>query len=333
MQQPYSGWAKALLERQHYPDQRLYPGGPPKRPYDVTAHTLPLLMGVDVKVAEAARGVSGEWQAPSRQAGPLLTGAPTPTRGSAVNRAWSQGHTVWRDPATGDFSLADQAGWREVRRPRIAALSAPGYPTWTKAGPAGCWSSSASPTPAVHNREIQAGALLGGFDVLVFPDQNAGVIESGYRSGAMPDEYVGGLGQGRRGRSARIRQRGRHAGVPEPRGASTRSSTWKLPVTTVTAREREFYSPGSLLNVNLDTRHPLTRGVPPEIAVWSEQSPAWETLAAGGRALSGIGGAGFGLAAWARRSLRERRPWWTRHSARATCCCSECGRSTGRRAI
>ena len=49
MRQPYSGWAKTLLERQHYPEDLLYPGGPPKRPYDVTANTLPLLMGGDVK--------------------------------------------------------------------------------------------------------------------------------------------------------------------------------------------------------------------------------------------------------------------------------------------
>ncbi len=46
--QPHSGYAKALLERQVYPEIRDTPNSPLKTPYDVVAHTLPLLMGVIV---------------------------------------------------------------------------------------------------------------------------------------------------------------------------------------------------------------------------------------------------------------------------------------------
>src|SRR5437667_7440880 len=47
LDQPAGAFAKALLERQAYPNLKDETGRP-QQPYDVTAHTLPLLMNVKV---------------------------------------------------------------------------------------------------------------------------------------------------------------------------------------------------------------------------------------------------------------------------------------------
>src|SRR6266566_3026752 len=118
MSQPYSGYAKALLERQNYPDLRQYPGGPPMKPYDVTAHTLPLLMGVAVRTLNTPLLPTGVVSAVLERPGRLPASDTDSWR--AVNRLWNMSGSVWRDPVTGDFSPSSQGkDWKQIKRPRI----------------------------------------------------------------------------------------------------------------------------------------------------------------------------------------------------------------------
>ncbi|MCH8017385.1 MAG: hypothetical protein IH917_12255 [Acidobacteria bacterium] len=71
MQQPYGAFAKTLLEIQHYPGSREYPGGPFRRPFDVTAQTLGIQLGVEtyqvMQPFEASLNEVDEVQVPSGQ--------------------------------------------------------------------------------------------------------------------------------------------------------------------------------------------------------------------------------------------------------------------------
>lgn len=276
MQQPYSGWAKALLERQHYPEDRLYPGGPPKKPYDTTAETLPLLMGVDVHTIGQPMAIAGDWQAPAPASGPLLSAADTDSW-FAVNRAWAAGKPVWRDPATGNFSLDSRSGWKEVKRPRIAL-----YQPWQANMDEG-WTRwllehFGFAYTTVHNTDLQSPGLHQKFDVIVFADQAAGSMENGYGARAMPADYTGGLGS--KGAAA-LKEFANAGGTLVFLNGATDYAISRLGVQakTVTPSENsnEFYSPGSLLNAKIDTHSPLAYGVPAEITIWSEHSPAWDT--------------------------------------------------------
>ncbi len=283
MQQPYSAWAKTLLERQDYPDLRLYPGGPPRRPYDVTAHTLPLLMGVDVTTVEdefqarLARANAFEFELKGRKPAAEGFAAADLDSWKQVNRVWRDGGKIWRDRLTGDFhaNRPDSADIFELRQPRVGV-----YRSWIPSMDEG-WTRWALEQygfeyERVTNEKITAGNLRRFHDVIVFPDQRASTLSDGYRPGSMPDEYTGGLNNRA---IASLKAFLADGGTLVFLNHSTAFAIDRLGVrarnSLAGVGETEFYSPGSLLNVTLE-RGPLTFGLPPEIAIWSEGSPAFE---------------------------------------------------------
>jgi hypothetical protein len=294
MSQPYSGYAKALLERQHYPDLRLYPGGPPRKPYDVTAHTLPLLMGVDVRTvmrpSAPPRVVTPAVETPGR-----LPASDTDSW-VAVNRMWKLGGAVWRDTVSGDFSAAAQGpAWKQIARPRIALYKS-FMPTMDEGWTRWLLEQFGFEYTSAANADILAGGLRERFDVIVFPDQTAASIRNGFRADSMPAEYTGGLGA--KGAAA-LKEFASTGGTLLFFNRSTAYAVEQLGVkaknVTSAVSDREFYSPGSLLNVQLDKQHPLSYGLPSGIAIWSEGSPAWET---GEKTVARYGDSGLLASGW-----------------------------------
>jgi len=303
MAQPFSSFAKTLLEKQSYPDLRMYPGGPPKRPYDVTAQTLPLLMGVDVDQIDSELAARTE---PAREfAFNPPPGAPgsLPASDSVswreVTAAWKAGRAVYRHPSTGAFSIGRQApGFRTLRKPRVGLYRSfvpsmdEGWTRWILEQFGWAYSSPG-------NARIRQGRLRDDFDVIVFPDQSAAQIQNGYRQGAMPPEYLGGLGSEG---AAALKEFAEAGGTLVFFNDSSEYAIQHLAVGAKNAlagvSSRDYYCPGSLLNVRLDTPSKLTLGLPPQFAVWTESSPLLEPSAPGVRAILRYADSGVLASGW-----------------------------------
>jgi hypothetical protein len=276
MRPPYSSFAKTLLEKQDSPDLRMYPGGPPKRPYDVTAHTLPLLMGVTVDAIE--QPFDARLRRVTDFKFPVASGLPAANIDTwrELNRIWNSGRPIWRDRITGDFHTAAGEGLVELKRPRIGLYKSY-VPSMDEGWTRWLLEQFDFRYASVSNREILNGELRRKHDVIVFPDQSPGTIHNGYRPGTMPDEYVGGLGErGAEELKRFLQQGGRLVFLND--SCSYAAGHLDVPARNVLRgiSSRDFYSPGSLLNVTLDRNHPLSHGLPEHIAIWFENSPAWE---------------------------------------------------------
>ncbi|MDZ7288424.1 MAG: M14 family metallopeptidase [candidate division KSB1 bacterium] len=74
IRQPYGRFAKALLESQHYPALRSSEGTL-RQPYDVTAHTLPLFLGVEVFAINTIPQLPNAPTKPGELTGELISGS------------------------------------------------------------------------------------------------------------------------------------------------------------------------------------------------------------------------------------------------------------------
>jgi hypothetical protein len=239
--QPYGGFAKALLENQSYPNLR-DSSGQPIAPYDVTAHTLSLMTKVKIRQVNAPfRCKAVEWYDDNRL--PIY-----PINKVAVYRS---------------YMAAMDEGWTRWVLQQNSAYSDD--------------SADERPFRTLQDAEARKGNLQANYNSIIIPDQAPRAILNGYRAGAMPEELTGGLGaEG----VAKLREFVEAGGtlITLNRASEFAIEQFKLPVRDVAANwtQKEFYVPGSILRTELDTAHPLAKGMPRESIAWVEDSPIFE---------------------------------------------------------
>jgi hypothetical protein len=249
--QPYFAFAKALLEPQIYPDLR-DKSGRPIPPYDVTAHTLPLLIGLDVIHAPSLS--AGLRLTRLTQTPVIMTGYPPLV--DREGRLNDQGQLMQTKMGLyKSYVPAIDEGWTRWLLEHRGALG----------------------LKSIHDSDIRIGNLRQSFDTIVIPDQPRNAILNGHRKGTMPEEYTGGLGE--QGVKA-LREFVEAGGtlVCLNRASDFAIEQFKLPVKDVVdgLPRTDFYVPGSILQIELDRNDPIAKGMPKESIAWVENSPVFE---------------------------------------------------------
>ncbi|HEX9704136.1 MAG TPA: M14 family zinc carboxypeptidase [Gemmatimonadales bacterium] len=260
LRQPYAAFAKTLLEPQRYPDRRQYPDGPPERPYDATAHTLPLLMGVTaVEIRDSIRvALSPPVRPPRYQptVPPLRITERGPGGEGRVAERGSGGEDSSRIGLYRSYAESMDEGWTRWV-----------FETWKV------------PYTAVVDSVLRAGSLKQQFDVIILPDQEPQEILEGLSAAQYPEPYAGGVGQ--EGADA-LRQFVLDGGTLVALNRASRFAVQALllPVRNVLEglADDEFYAPGSIFRLQLDGDHPVARGMPAQSIAWFEHGPAFEVL-------------------------------------------------------
>jgi hypothetical protein len=134
------------------------------------------------------------------------------------------------------------------------------------------------PVDTLHDADIRAGDLSR-YDAIVFADIDADFILRGNPPGTMPDAFVGGLGSPGSAALQRFVEAGgtvlgfdkSTAFLIDQLGVPVRNVVGGLPDT-------DFFIPGSVLRMDVDTATGLARGMPAEAAAYFSRSRAFETI-------------------------------------------------------
>ncbi len=295
--QVFARYAKDLIEMQTYPEVHRAPNAPAEAPYDVSAWSLGMQFGVKTVFAKTALAADLALERVAAKPKFTLNAERSPNSWSfpydgaesavIVNRLLKDGAKVtiskphgtdpamvqavtkpesWTKAVAGfDVSMKNSTSApRELgtalKTPRVGM-----YQSWTGNMDEG-WTRwilerYEFPYTTLHNKDIQAGKLRERFDAIILPDQRARDMIEGQNFSTTVPEYKGGLEE--KGMDA-LKDFVDHGGTLIALGEASNLLVDKMPLPVKelkrTLNREQHYAPGTIVNLQVDTSHPMGFG-------------------------------------------------------------------------
>jgi hypothetical protein len=312
MTQVFARYAKDMLEQQTYPEVRRAPNAPPEPPYDVTAWSLGMLLGVDTVFVKnplpAVRmtKIDGLPKIAGEVAGSgarFVFDYKGPDSAIAINRLLKNGaHLGFEGPSRVSVSGVQRAKVDQIAkdfglsvratdpgrtkdqepRPKDQAFHAPRvamYQPWTGGNMDEGWTRWVLEQyefnlTSIHNADIRAGALRQKFDAIIVADQSPRDILDGFDASAIRPEYRGGIGETG---LDKLKQFVAEGGTLVTMGNACDLAIERLPIPVRNLKKGltrdQHFAPGAILKLEVDTQHPIGYGMAPETFGFYINSP------------------------------------------------------------
>jgi hypothetical protein len=254
LSQPQRMNVEALFEPQIYPN-RLTGTGEAERPYDVAGWTLPLQLGVAAPAVTAIRESLEERKLT------LLKNENEVRKDLGLTLRGSEGSPI-KTPITKPVRVGIYKG-------SIGNMDE----GWTRY----VFDTFNVPYSSINDSDVKQGSLGSKFDVVLLPSQRARDLAEGNATGALPPEYTGGIADGISNLKEFVNTGGTLICFDASCDLMIRQ--FNLPIKNVLegVRSSDFYCPGSIVSLDLDSKSPLTATLPSTLPGYFINSSAYST--------------------------------------------------------
>ena len=249
--QPQRPNVLSLFEKQVYP-KRLLPNGDAEAPYDVAGWTLPLQMGVESVPIWQVDGAEASSLKPLNDINQARSVLNLPGQAGPFGKEPNPLKTSPRVGLYKGFTGSMDEGWTRL-----------------------VFDTFQVPYSSVSDADIRSGKL--DYDSLVLPSDSENQILNGLSAERYPAEFAGGIGDAGVENLKSFVQNGGKL-ICFDQSCAMVIKRFGLPVKEALAgiKRSEFYDPGSIVQLDVDTKQPLARGLGPDTAAYFTSSSAFD---------------------------------------------------------